>query len=656
VSDAGALEIVVHTSDKTNFDALKSEAKQSGKQAGDKLGEGLEKGGESGGKKAGSALGKHIGKAAAAAGAAAGTLLAKGFADNMEIGAANSKLKAQLDLSKEDAAKAGDVAGKVYRDNWGENIGEVNDAIRSVSVNLGAVADTSQADLQKMTESALALSDAFGVDVAESTVAASKLIKNGLAKDATAAFDLITAGFTSGLDVNGDWLDTLNEYSIQFSKLGITGDDALGILSRGMQAGARDTDSIADAFKEFSLRAIDGSKLTADGFKAIGIDAKKASKVIAEGGPVAESMTQDVLDGLARMKDPVAQNAAGVALFGTQWEDTLRQILPAMDDIHGGFADVEGATDRMSAALGDNGKAKIESAKRAFEGWTQSMASSKGPLGDVASGALAFGAPALAMAGSIGALVSGLAAMNLGMVVAKVGMVTSAVATGAWTAAQWALNVALTANPIGLVVVAVAALIGGLLYAYHHSSRFRAIVQAAGRGAVAAFRAAAGAVASAGRKIVAAYNAVIKGANKAGEGIRDAFAGAYHAIVDPIWNAIQWATGALNSLGEKIRNVVGSIPGFAAGGIVGQAASGGVRSGLTWVGEHGPELVKLPTGSRVHSAGDSARMATSGGGDGQRVVLEIRSGGSKFDDALVEILQKAVRTRGGGNVQLALGR
>ncbi len=36
-------------------------------------------------------------------------------------------------------------------------------------------------------------------------------------------------------------------------------------------------------------------------------------------------------------------------------------------------------------------------------------------------------------------------------------------------------------------------------------------------------------------------------------------------------------------------------------GIVGAAASGGVRSNLTWVGEQGPELLGLPAGSRVWS-------------------------------------------------------
>ncbi|MEU2730120.1 phage tail protein [Streptomyces griseoviridis] len=47
----------------------------------------------------------------------------------------------------------------------------------------------------------------------------------------------------------------------------------------------------------------------------------------------------------------------------------------------------------------------------------------------------------------------------------------------------------------------------------------------------------------------------------------------------------------------------------AAGGIVGAAAAGGMRGGLTWVGEHEPELLDLPVGSRVWSGPDSRRKA-----------------------------------------------
>jgi hypothetical protein len=65
---------------------------------------------------------------------------------------------------------------------------------------------------------------------------------------------------------------------------------------------------------------------------------------------------------------------------------------------------------------------------------------------------------------------------------------------------------------------------------------------------------------------------------------------------------------------------------------------------LIGVGERGRERVDITPAGGGHS------------GDGGRVVLEIRSGGTRLDDAIVEIIRQAVKVRGGGNVQVALGR
>ena len=94
---------------------------------------------------------------------------------------------------------------------------------------------------------------------------------------------------------------------------------------------------------------------------------------------------------------------------------------------------------------------------------------------------------------------------------------------------------------------------------------------------------------------------------------------------------------------------------FAHGGIIGGAATGGPRGGMTWVGEQGPELVRLPGGSTVIPAGQSRTMAAEQGGGGGPLVLEVRSGGSRLDDLLVELLRDAIKIRG-GNVQTVLGR
>jgi hypothetical protein len=61
----------------------------------------------------------------------------------------------------------------------------------------------------------------------------------------------------------------------------------------------------------------------------------------------------------------------------------------------------------------------------------------------------------------------------------KIALIASAIAEKAAAVGQWLLNAAMDANPVMLVVLAIAALVAGLVYAYNHCATFRAIVQAA---------------------------------------------------------------------------------------------------------------------------------------------------------------------------------
>ena len=504
----------------------------------------------------GAKIGKGLGAGMAAAGAGAAGLLAKGFADNMNIEVANDKLRGQLGVTQADAEKAGRVSGEVYRANWGGSIEEVNAAIKGVSDNLGSVADTSEADLQQMTSAALALASTFDVDVSESTKAAGALIKNGLAANSTEAFDIITAGMQSGVDKSGDFLDTLNEYSPQFAKLGISGTQALGILQDGLKAGARDTDVIADAFKEFSIRSIDGSKLTAEGFKLAGLDAKTMAAEIAKGGDSALGATQQTLEGLLAIKDPQAQNTAGVALFGTQWEDTVRGILPAMASMADASDTTQGSTQLLMDTVGDNAQGKIDSLKRGFEGWTQSMASSNGPLGLVTTGMMTFGGTALTMGGSIGQIVAGLGTLNGALILEKASLVAStaakgiaAAATGVWTGAQWLLNAALTANPIGIVIVVIAALVAAIVIAYKNSETFRNIVQAAMKG------------------VVQAWDWVWEKAKAVFSWLGGAYQSVKGFITNPVSSAVKSVVGFFGDVITRVKQIPGQITGaFSSAG------------------------------------------------------------------------------------------
>jgi hypothetical protein len=90
--------------------------------------------------------------------------------------------------------------------------------------------------------------------------------------------------------------------------------------------------------------------------------------------------------------------------------------------------------------------------------------------------------------------------------------------------------------------------------------------------------------------------------------------------------------------------------GGIVGGGVGTAATGGARASFTWVGEHGPELLDLAPGTRVHSNPDSMAMAAAAaGGSGPRE-LQLTFAGNT-DSVFATAFMKLVRT---GVIQLAV--
>ena len=120
---------------------------------------------------------------------------------------------------------------------------------------------------------------------------------------------------------------------------------------------------------------------------------------------------------------------------------------------------------------------------RVVAGWIASGASAVASFVAMAASATAQAAvTAAAWVASSARTVGALALQGAAFVAQRAVMIAGAAATAAVTAAQWALNMALNANPIGLVVIAIAALVAGFVVAYQKSETFRNIVQAAWEG------------------------------------------------------------------------------------------------------------------------------------------------------------------------------
>ncbi|CAL9352128.1 hypothetical protein SUDANB1_00481 [Streptomyces sp. enrichment culture] len=120
-------------------------------------------------------------------------------------------------------------------------------------------------------------------------------------------------------------------------------------------------------------------------------------------------------------------------------------------------------------------------------------------------------------------------------------------------------------------------------------------------------------------------------ATSAGKTTADAvFGGAIKtqtAVVKLLTGQQQRLTKSMDKLASAMEKLVEKGFGMkAAGGIIG-AASGGARGSWTMVGEHEPELVRLPFGSRVYSGPDTRRMQQ---GAWASMLNTPRSGGARY--------------------------
>ncbi|MFD8882392.1 phage tail tape measure protein [Streptomyces erythrochromogenes] len=313
---------------------------------------------------------ERITTASAAIGAGVGAALGVGITNALNVEAANDKLAAQLGLGSAEASQVAQVSAKVFGGAWGDSVDQVNLAIKGVYQNIG---DVSQAKggLEGVTTKALALAQTFDQDLNMATAAVGQLMRTGLAKDADEAFDIITVGLGTAADKSGDYLETLNEYSTQWRRIGLDGQTATGLLTQALKAGARDADQVADALGQFGERALAGGKPVEEAFKSIGLNADQMAKMIGAGGEQAETALQMTMNGLRGASSEQVKLNAAAALFGDPGNvmgASLFALDPATAAAAAGMDKAAGATDRLVEKVGGSSSAKLEEFKRKVVG------------------------------------------------------------------------------------------------------------------------------------------------------------------------------------------------------------------------------------------------------------------------------------------------
>lgn len=387
---------------------------------------------------------------------------------SQEFTVALNQVVSSTGAGAEEAKKFEEVMRSIYTNNYGESYEDIANSISAVRQQLG---DLSSQELQEVTESAITFRDTFGIEVPESIRAADTLMTQfGLTSEE--AFDMLVYGMQNGLDFSGEFIDSLNEYSVHFKQLGLDADEMFKVMLEGSEAGAWNLDKIGDAIKEFGIRVKDESDSTIGAFGKIGLASETAltgfkytydeiAAMFAAGGESARQATYETLEALLSMDDAVKQNQAGVALFGTMWEDLGVEAISALLQMNGGLEDVQGSMDELKSTKYDDLGSMFETLKRNLEDFVLAIGNILMPMIEPFIQGLTKIAQSISqMDPAIQQVI-----VTVGLLVAAIGPVLSGIGTlmttiPAISTALGAVGVSLgaLAAPIGIVTAAVAAL------------------------------------------------------------------------------------------------------------------------------------------------------------------------------------------------------
>lgn len=330
-------------------------------------------------------------------------------------------------------------------------------------------------EMLKLRNSVKATADHFGTDFTETMQAVNALAK-GFGITTEEAMKLMQDGFVSGANANGEFVDTLKEYPRYFKEAGLSAEEFIAITTNAAQQGIY-SDKGVDVIKEGNLRIREMTKATAEALQGIGISAEKVQADLQNGSLTTFDVMQLVAGKLNELPANSAAVGAAIAdIFGGPGEDAGLEYIKTLSTIQLNMDAVKAAAG--STAEQQERQIRIqENLKNSLSGLIDLSAiySNVQPYVDLAAqaGTAAMG---------IGALVKTIKAMNVQQAItaARTAAVTVAqkaatAATAVWTGVQKILNLVLTANPIGLIVTAIGALIAAVIAAYKNCDGFRKI-------------------------------------------------------------------------------------------------------------------------------------------------------------------------------------
>jgi phage-related minor tail protein len=219
------------------------------------------------------------------------------------------------------------------------------EALSAVRKQWALNGDQSSAVNQKIIQQAGMISTTYqGIDLNELIQETYEMSK-GLGMSQEQAMGMTNALLKMGFPP--DQLDIITEYGQQLNRAGFSAGQIQNIFAAGIKTGDWNIDALLDGLKEGRLRmAAFGTQVntsTQTLLKGTGISTTQLQswgKAVAGGGQAGQQAMQDVAKALSGVSDKTKQNALGVAIFGTKWEDSGKKIMDAIGGASGKAADL----------------------------------------------------------------------------------------------------------------------------------------------------------------------------------------------------------------------------------------------------------------------------------------------------------------------------
>ncbi|KAL6955759.1 hypothetical protein U1Q18_052340, partial [Sarracenia purpurea var. burkii] len=224
---------------------------------------------------------------------------------------------------------------------------------------------------ENATRRALTFADVFEVDLPRATQIAGQSVKNGLAKNATEAFEPADGRLAEGRPLaREDVLDAADEYGGSSASSATTASRRSACSHAGPTRACRHRQA-GDAVKEFGILITTDLARTKPVIDGLGLNYERLADDLLAGGGRARRGTSQIIDGLLSIKSPSQQARDAVALFGTPLEDLgVDQIPSFLRSLKAGGDELDnfrGATDRAGDAAYDNAQSQLKAFGRGIQ-------------------------------------------------------------------------------------------------------------------------------------------------------------------------------------------------------------------------------------------------------------------------------------------------